>query len=93
MRTFRVFRENGCMSSFRTMRPEMVSPAGTPPQIRRADAFHLNRPITQKAVAATALDVVPAPPGADDQIVIGIQEVAPSQAMEMAEIMPDVAGD
>jgi phenylpyruvate tautomerase PptA (4-oxalocrotonate tautomerase family) len=26
----------------------------------------------------------------DDQIVIGIQEVAPSQAMEMAQIMPDV---
>jgi phenylpyruvate tautomerase PptA (4-oxalocrotonate tautomerase family) len=29
---------------------------------------------------------------ADDQIVIGIQEVPPSQAMEMAKIMPDVAG-
>src|ERR1700752_4778655 len=29
----------------------------------------------------------------DDQIVIGIQEVAPSQAMEMGQIMPDVAGD
>jgi phenylpyruvate tautomerase PptA (4-oxalocrotonate tautomerase family) len=28
----------------------------------------------------------------DDQIVIGIQEVPPSQAMEMAQIMPDVAG-
>jgi phenylpyruvate tautomerase PptA (4-oxalocrotonate tautomerase family) len=28
----------------------------------------------------------------DDQIVIGIQEVPPSQAMEMGEIMPDVAG-
>lgn len=28
----------------------------------------------------------------NDQIVIGIQEVAPSQAMEMAEIMPEVAG-
>jgi phenylpyruvate tautomerase PptA (4-oxalocrotonate tautomerase family) len=27
----------------------------------------------------------------DDQIVIGIQEVAPSQAMEMGQIMPDVA--
>jgi len=27
----------------------------------------------------------------DDQIVIGIQEVPPSQAMEMATIMPDVA--
>jgi len=27
----------------------------------------------------------------DDQIVIGIQEVPPSQAMEMGEIMPDVA--
>jgi phenylpyruvate tautomerase PptA (4-oxalocrotonate tautomerase family) len=26
-----------------------------------------------------------------DQIVIGIQEVAPNQAMEMGEIMPDVA--
>jgi len=26
----------------------------------------------------------------DDQIVIGIQEVAPSQAMEMGQIMPDV---
>jgi len=26
----------------------------------------------------------------DDQIVIGIQEVPPSQAMEMGEIMPDV---
>ena len=26
----------------------------------------------------------------DDQIVIGIQEVPPSQAMEMAKIMPDV---
>jgi phenylpyruvate tautomerase PptA (4-oxalocrotonate tautomerase family) len=29
---------------------------------------------------------------ADDQIVIGIQEVPPSQAMEMGQIMPDVAG-
>jgi phenylpyruvate tautomerase PptA (4-oxalocrotonate tautomerase family) len=28
----------------------------------------------------------------DDQIVIGIQEVPPSQAMEMAQIMPDVTG-
>jgi phenylpyruvate tautomerase PptA (4-oxalocrotonate tautomerase family) len=28
----------------------------------------------------------------DDQIVIGIQEVPPSQAMEMATIMSDVAG-
>jgi len=28
---------------------------------------------------------------ADDQIVIGIQEVPPSQAMEMGQIMPDVA--
>jgi phenylpyruvate tautomerase PptA (4-oxalocrotonate tautomerase family) len=27
----------------------------------------------------------------DDQIVIGIQEVPPSQAMEMGRIMPDVA--
>jgi phenylpyruvate tautomerase PptA (4-oxalocrotonate tautomerase family) len=27
----------------------------------------------------------------EDQIVIGIQEVPPSQAMEMAKIMPDVA--
>jgi len=27
----------------------------------------------------------------DDQIVIGIQEVAPSQAMEMGRIMPAVA--
>ena len=27
----------------------------------------------------------------DDQIVISIQEVPPSQAMEMAQIMPDVA--
>lgn len=29
----------------------------------------------------------------DDQIVIGIQEVSPSQAMEMGQIMPDVAGE
>jgi hypothetical protein len=29
---------------------------------------------------------------ADDQIVIGIQEVPPSQAMEMGQTMPDVAG-
>jgi phenylpyruvate tautomerase PptA (4-oxalocrotonate tautomerase family) len=29
----------------------------------------------------------------DDQIVIGIQEVSPSQAMEMGQIMPDVSGD
>jgi phenylpyruvate tautomerase PptA (4-oxalocrotonate tautomerase family) len=29
---------------------------------------------------------------ADDQIVLGIQEVPPSQAMEMGQIMPDVAG-
>ncbi len=27
----------------------------------------------------------------DDQIVIGIQEVPPSQAMEMGQIMPDIA--
>jgi phenylpyruvate tautomerase PptA (4-oxalocrotonate tautomerase family) len=29
----------------------------------------------------------------DDQIVIGIQEVSPSQAMEMGQVMPDVAGE
>ncbi|MFM0740152.1 tautomerase family protein [Paraburkholderia xenovorans] len=29
----------------------------------------------------------------DDQIVIGIQEVPPSQAMEMGQIMPDVVGE
>lgn len=29
----------------------------------------------------------------DDQIVIGIQEVPPSQAMEMGQIMPEVAGE
>jgi phenylpyruvate tautomerase PptA (4-oxalocrotonate tautomerase family) len=28
----------------------------------------------------------------DDQIVLGIQEVPPSQAMEMGQITPDVAG-
>jgi phenylpyruvate tautomerase PptA (4-oxalocrotonate tautomerase family) len=28
----------------------------------------------------------------DDQIVLGIQEVPPSQAMEMGQIMPDVPG-
>lgn len=28
----------------------------------------------------------------DDQIVLGIQELPPSQAMEMGQIMPDVAG-
>ncbi len=28
----------------------------------------------------------------DQEIVIGIQEVPPSQAMEMGQIMPDVAG-
>lgn len=28
----------------------------------------------------------------DDQIVIGVQEVPPSQAMEMGQIMPDVIG-
>jgi phenylpyruvate tautomerase PptA (4-oxalocrotonate tautomerase family) len=28
----------------------------------------------------------------NDEIVIGIQEVPASQAMEMAQIMPDVAG-
>jgi phenylpyruvate tautomerase PptA (4-oxalocrotonate tautomerase family) len=27
----------------------------------------------------------------DDQIVIGVQEVPPNQAMEMRQIMPDVA--
>src|ERR1700744_1476042 len=29
----------------------------------------------------------------DDQIVLGIQEVPSSQAMEMGQIMPDVSGD
>jgi phenylpyruvate tautomerase PptA (4-oxalocrotonate tautomerase family) len=29
----------------------------------------------------------------DEQIVIGIQEVSPSQAMEMGKVMPDVAGE
>jgi phenylpyruvate tautomerase PptA (4-oxalocrotonate tautomerase family) len=28
----------------------------------------------------------------DDQLVLGIQEVPPSQAMEMGQIMPEVAG-
>jgi hypothetical protein len=30
---------------------------------------------------------------ADDQIVIGIQDMPASQAMEMAQIMPDVASE
>jgi phenylpyruvate tautomerase PptA (4-oxalocrotonate tautomerase family) len=34
-------------------------------------------------------DVTGAP---DDQIVIGVQEVQPNQAMEMGQIIPDVAG-
>ncbi|RKF38181.1 tautomerase family protein [Paraburkholderia fungorum] len=29
----------------------------------------------------------------DDQIVVGIQEVPASQAMEMGQVMPDVAGE
>jgi hypothetical protein len=29
----------------------------------------------------------------DEQIVIGIQEVSPSQAMEMGKVMPEVAGE
>jgi phenylpyruvate tautomerase PptA (4-oxalocrotonate tautomerase family) len=29
----------------------------------------------------------------DDQLVIGIQEVPPSQAMEMGQVMPEVAGE
>jgi phenylpyruvate tautomerase PptA (4-oxalocrotonate tautomerase family) len=29
----------------------------------------------------------------DEQIVIGIQEVSPSQAMEMGKVMPDVSGE
>lgn len=29
----------------------------------------------------------------DDQIVIGIQEVPPSQAMEMGQVMPDIANE
>ena len=35
----------------------------------------------------------PATGAPDDQIVIGIQEVPPSQAMEMGQIMPEVAGE
>jgi phenylpyruvate tautomerase PptA (4-oxalocrotonate tautomerase family) len=38
-------------------------------------------------------ELVQAATGApDEQIVLGIQEVPPSQAMEMGQIMPDVAG-
>jgi phenylpyruvate tautomerase PptA (4-oxalocrotonate tautomerase family) len=33
------------------------------------------------------------PPGPDDQIVIGIQEVPASQAMEMGQVMPDIANE
>jgi phenylpyruvate tautomerase PptA (4-oxalocrotonate tautomerase family) len=37
-------------------------------------------------------DVLQSATGApDDQIVIGVQEVPPSQAMEMGQIMPDVS--
>ena len=47
----------------------------------------------QTRVAEASLGVAPERHRApDDQIVIGIQEVPASQAMEMGEIMPDVAG-
>jgi phenylpyruvate tautomerase PptA (4-oxalocrotonate tautomerase family) len=53
---------------------------GRPPEYKR----ELLRRLWQLLQAATG-----AP---DDQIVLGIQEVPPSQAMEMGQIMPEVAG-
>ena len=45
----------------------------------------------KKAMLRRLWQVFQAATGApDDQIVIGIQEVTPSQAMEMGQIMPDV---
>jgi phenylpyruvate tautomerase PptA (4-oxalocrotonate tautomerase family) len=54
---------------------------GRPPEYKR----ELLRRLWALFQAATA-----AP---DDQIVIGIQEVPPSQAMEMGQVMPDVANE
>ena len=55
--------------------------AGRPPEYKR----ELIRRLWNLFQAATG-----AP---DDQIVIGIQEVPASQAMEMGQIMPDIAND
>lgn len=67
---------------------------------RRADVVAMTlvirdgRPSEYKRLMITALWhlLQEATGAADDQIVIGIQEVPPSQAMEMGQIMPDVAG-
>jgi len=61
--------------------PDVLTPgvSGRSPEYRRELLARLWR-LLQNATGA-----------ADDQIVIGIQEVPPSQAMEMGQIMRDVA--
>ena len=79
------------MSSFRSMPPEMASPQENllTLLIRTGRSPEYKRKLLQRLW--TLFQTATGAP--DDQIVIGIQEVAPSQAMEMAQIMPDVAGD
>jgi len=59
----------------------LLSRTGRSPEYKRDLAQRLWR-LLQDATGA-----------ADDQIVIGIQEVPPSQAMEMGRIMPEIAED
>lgn len=81
-----VFHDYGAGSGFTAGKPSAT--AALTLLIRSGRSAEYKRNLLQRLWA-----LLQAATGApDDEIVIGIQEVPPSQAMEMGQIMPDVAG-
>ena len=81
-----VFHDYGAVSGFTAGRPSI--PAALTLLIRTGRSAEYKRELLKRLW--TLLQAATGAP--DDEIVIGIQEVPPSQAMEMAQTMPDVAG-
>jgi phenylpyruvate tautomerase PptA (4-oxalocrotonate tautomerase family) len=80
-----IFQDYGLGSGFTAGQPAATAAltllirTGRSPEYKRKLLERLWEPLQQATHAP------------DDQIVIGIQEVAPSQAMEMGKIMPEVS--
>ena len=80
-----VFQDYGAGSGFTAGKPS--APAALTLLIRTGRSAEYKRELLKRLW--TLLQAATGAP--DEEIVIGIQEVPPSQAMEMAQVMPDVA--
>jgi phenylpyruvate tautomerase PptA (4-oxalocrotonate tautomerase family) len=81
-----VFQDYGVGSGFTAGKP--AAAAGLTVLIRAGRPAEYKRELLRRLWALFQA----ATRAPDDQIVIGIQEVPPSQAMEMGQIMPEVSG-